>query len=70
MTSELAMVTPPPSLRPASLHPLARVQFLKIWRANIRSQDVILSNTGATEASDINNLYRKETSLDSSRELK
>ena len=70
MTSELAMVTHPPSLRPASLHPLSRVQFLKIWRANIRSQDVILSNTGATEASDINNLYRKETSLDSSRELK
>lgn len=70
MTSELAMVTHPPRLRPVSLHPLSRVQFLKIWRASIRRQDVILSNTGATEGSDINNLCSKETSLDSSWELK
>ena len=51
-------------------HGQFRGQFLKIWRASIRRQDVILSNTGATEGSDINNLCSKETSLDSSWELK
>lgn len=55
---------------PSPSNASSRGQFLKAWGASVRSQDFILSALGATEGSDINNLYHKEISLASLWEIK